>query len=250
MKQKQQIIESMAKLTESTNQAVSALVDDETVDNAGALLDEIAGNDESRATWHCYHLIRDVMQRDYSTALRPDLARAISRQLESEEFADEMPGGNVHNLNAYAKKSGVTSSGRTGRRSFVMPIAGLGLAASVAVASFVGFQYFSATGQPDVSASDSTIAATGSSESDVVTAQTEPQSPETGQSGLLPRAVLSASGTRWRQATESPRDKLVEQRLNSLLTNHLEDAAMGKVHGILSHSRVVSYDLPVSNEGN
>ena len=49
-------------------------------------------------------------------------------------------------------------------------------------------------------------------------------------------------GTRWVVATSAQRDAAVEQRLNSLLLNHLEDSAMGRVQGMMAHSRVVAYD--------
>ena len=59
--------------------------------------------------------------------------------------------------------------------------------------------------------------------------------------------IRDSDGTRWRMAdNEVPRNDEIEKRLNTLLTNHLEDASMGSVHGLVSHSRVVGYDsMPV-----
>jgi len=64
---------------------------------------------------------------------------------------------------------------------------------------------------------------------------------------------MNDAGTRWRSMeSELPRNEDVEKRLNTLLTNHLEDASMGVgVQGMLSHSRVVGYDsAPDKQEEN
>lgn len=228
----------MVKLTETSNQDVSALVDDEFVGDSEVRLEGIGGNRESWETWQRYHLVRDVMQQDYTSSLDTDFASRVSRQIEMVELSDEVSEQNVVQPGAYAKP------GRS-RRKMNIPMLGLGMAASVALASLIGFQYFGAQDNPSPLNSQLSVASSGADAIVVADAASD-----TSKNGLLPAEFMDVSGTRWRPAIESPRDKQIEQRLNSLLTNHLEQAAMGKVHGILSHSRVVSYDLPANNEGN
>ena len=57
--------------------------------------------------------------------------------------------------------------------------------------------------------------------------------------------MLTGGGTHWRDSGKQGHALKVEKQLNSYLTNHLEDAAMGKVSGMISHTRVVGYDTSV-----
>ena len=132
------------------------------------------------------------------------------------------------------------------------PVAGLGLAASLAGGAFLFSQLW-----------NENSSLVGGSDQTVATAPAEPSLnapttnvPSLNQNDIQQVAVGSTrsigvenAGTRWRSES-SQRNKQVEQRLNALLTNHLEDATMGRVQGgMLSHSRVVSYDsMPEKEE--
>ncbi len=220
-----------------SDEQLSAFMDGEydTKDNAPAV--SIASDEHLQKTWQRYHLIRDVMQRDYTPTLSTDFAVQLNRKLEMEGLPGmpEQEGMQAAADNESNNIVPIADGGRSRRRHW-MPVAGLAMAASAA-AVFVGvnLNQFDQQG-----ASVVTVAQLQPAE-----AEPAPEmslAPDYSQGRVLPAVLISGSGTRWRGNEQTPRNSLVEQRLNSLLTNHLEDAAMGKVHGMLAHSRVVSYD--------
>ena len=109
------------------------------------------------------------------------------------------------------------------------------MAASVALAAVAGLQLLNS--QSGANSSDGPQIARLEAGSSTVQTLTLTE-------GVVP-AVLTVGGTQWRGVSQEGHTRKVEQQLNSYLTNHLEDAAMGKVKGMISHTRVVGYD---SNE--
>lgn len=245
-------------------EALSALVDGETgggeMPDGSAdidqLLDQVCRDERSKRAWQSYHLARDVVQKDYHSALPASFSASVSARLDSEEtysmVAQEASHGqrlqsseqpayaqtgddNVVPFGARSKNpsssemSALTKSNRRWKS-----VAALGMAASVALATVAAVQLFDQS-QSDAGAGTE-IARLPPGSSTV--------EPLALTGGVVP-AVLTGGGTHWRDSGRQGHALKVEQQLNSYLTNHLEDAAMGKVKGMISHSRVVGYDSSV-----
>lgn len=234
-------------------QDLSALVDGEIEGDIDKLLISASCNHSCKAAWQRYHLVRDVMQRDYHPALGTNFAAKLSQQIANEEvlFAEPASASTVVSL---ADKKSAKAAGsvplhqtRNSRKTW-LPVAGLGLAASVAAAGFMAWQL---TGQQNTQsvAPIEVVQVTGDQGLLAETGE------KTGENSAQPILVVNATvpvvnkqepGTRWLAATAAPRNQQVERRLNSLLINHLEVSTMGRVQGMLAHSRVVAYDtVPV-----
>ena len=234
------------------------------------VIDRICQDEEARSAWACMHLARDVMQGDYNRALAPDFASLVSESIAHEEvYAIDNSATDIARSHAamshfednsasvvsmaqardqIARRQGrANRAAPTARQPFALwkPVAGLGLAASLAGAAFV-FSQLWVSEQPDVSqvaVAQPTGATTQQQQSADVVAATQQsaidlQSVATLQAGALERNA----GTRWRTDQDTSRNDTMEERLNILLTNHLEDASMGSVNGLISHSKVVGYD--------
>jgi len=88
--------------TQSLKEALSALADSELSENTemteAELIERVC--DDHDAMWQCAHLTRDVLQADYTAALRPDFAARVRNQIAAEESvsldaADYYPEGQV-----------------------------------------------------------------------------------------------------------------------------------------------------------
>ena len=261
--------------TQSLKQTLSALADNELGENEAlteAEAIELACRDrDAMLSWQCAHLTRDVLQADYTAALRPDFAALVSDRITQEESLllddyqtdsdrvvsmaaarkrsvrrpREMISGGI---NSDEMKPGLPNSGATRSTEQTVslqnqpfrlwkPIAGLGLAASLAGATLLFSQL--QTEQPD----GSLVAEVPDTTGEVQPVASQQADVENTDSQTLQASVpMENRGTRWRMDSDLPRNKQIEQRLNTLLTNHLEDARMGRVTGMMSHSRVVGYD--------
>ncbi len=240
----------MAKHDNEFYEKLSALVDGET---AGAdqseidqLLGQVCNDDSSLKAWQAYHLARDVVQKDYHSALPADFCAGLSARLAGEEtYSAAGADDKIENIaaddhatvlpfqrRAKAKTSAdVGALARSNRRW--KSVAALGMAASVALASVAALQLFN---------SQDTGSAAGGPEIARLAPGSSTVTPLALSGGVVP-AVLTRGGTHWRDSGSREGHALkVEQQLNSYLTNHLEDAAMGKVSGMISHTRVVGYD--------
>lgn len=228
------------------------------------LLEQFCHDKRSKRAWQSYHLARDVVQKDYHSALPAGFCASVSARLESEEtyaiavdepgehasaqrsgYAETTPARDERNdenvvpfgrRSSSAAPSELSALTRSNRRW--KSVAALGLAASVALATVAALQLFNS---PQSNPRNS-------SEAGPEIARLPPGSstvePVALAGGVVP-AVLTGGGTHWRDSGRQGHALKVEQQLNSYLTNHLEDAAMGKVKGMISHSRVVGYDSSV-----
>lgn len=213
-------------------EALSELMDGEYQGNPESLLDKAGCDASCKSTWHHYHLVRDVIQQEYQPALPVDFAARVSREVAREDNLS-VPVQKVVSLDS--KRSATRKSWFTG---LGQPLMGLGMAASVAAAGFVAWQLIGTQNQPD----------TESISVARLDAPAVVQTAEPATDGLVPAVYVREAGTRWTATTADARNHQVEQRLNSLLMNHLEDSTMGQVQGMLAHSRVVAYDSVPSNE--
>ncbi len=204
---------------------VSALMDDEAQEYDTTLL-HLKNNAQARHQWRRMHLIRDVIQKEFSDSLDASFANQVSLAIDSEV--------------AYS------SSTRTIKPDFVnklqswlwfKPVAGLAIAASVAAMSVLGLRYFQPAQLPE-----NGVIITADSQS---TQQAEKASILT-QRRLQPKLAdfkrVNNTGTYWVIDQERISDAALENRLNTYLTNHLEFATMGNVGGVLPYSRIVGYD--------
>lgn len=252
----------MQKKDSEIFEKLSALVDGENHDvdigEVEQLLDEASSDDRCMRAWQTYHLTRDVLQKDYHSALPADFCASISARLDEEEtyvqatdrgdsatgVISDRSGNNNRSTNRSTKvvafersqaelPANTAGLARSNRRW--KSVAALGMAASVALAAVAGLQLLNS--QSGANSSDGPQIARLEPGSSTVQTLTLTE-------GVVP-AVLTVGGTQWRGVSQEGHTRKVEQQLNSYLTNHLEDAAMGKVKGMISHTRVVGYD---SNE--
>jgi len=202
---------------------LSAYVDGESpLDDATtrALINRLESDPDSRAAWQRYHLVRDVMQHDYHPALPSDFAAKVSARLDTE--AQDIP--NVLPFAAPVQKR------ETAYRQVWAPMAGFGMAACLGAAVFFGTQL--------INPGNGTTPAGTTAALPLIDAPDPLDNPVRTEITL----ALADTGTRWNLSSDGERNSAVESRLNSLLTNHLENSTMASVHGMMSHARVVSYD--------
>ena len=220
-------------------QELSALLDGEPNDT-GDVLRRAVESDDCRHSWQSYHLIRDVLQREHHAAIPADFASRVSVSIAMEANIAEAT-TNVIPLAGVREPRGQRSAVRL-RESQVaapkwLPLAGLGLAASVAAAGFIGWQVFNNSQSPGPAADLTTALAV------IEAPQVAPQA----DTGLVKTVYVNGSGTSW-VPVGGERDAKVEQRLNSLLMNHLEDASLTSVQGLVAQTRIVGYDSESVNE--
>lgn len=231
-------------------QALSALVDGEIEGDIDSLLNSASCDETCKAAWKRYHLVRDVMQRDYHPALASGFAARLSDQLALEENLNTESSGRSNVVALADKKSARTAGGvhqrqaRNSRRTW-LPVAGLGLAASVAAAGFMAWQL---TGQQNTDNGNPIEVAQVTNDQVLSPDTNEGNNQTLLLADAAPAIYKQELGTRWLATTAEPRNQQVEQRLNSLLINHLEDSTMGRVQGMLTHTRVVAYDSVPVNE--
>jgi len=211
-------------------QTLSQLMDGEWQDLDQAQSVEAAcADDQLKATWSRYHLIRDVIRNDAIT-IDSSLTSRISAAIDEEETytnvspiaaasksasAAKQEESNVVQLNGKAKSDKRASMWRTG-------LGGVALAACVTMATVIGLNIWQ--GAPDSNTGIQTVAGT-----------TVP-----GQ--VLPEVeYVSNTGTYW-VSPEAKRSANAERRLNMLLSTHIESSPTAERSGMLPYSRLVGYD--------
>jgi len=200
-------------------------------------------DDELKATWSRYHLIRDVIQNE-SITVDASLTKSISQAIQDEpSYTNVLAIGGV-NSNAVDMNVSATdqhaeavdqtpahtatqtteSSATPQRKSgyWRTGLTGVALAASVALATVVGLNFWQ--GAPNTGTSDQSVATT-----------TVP--------GLVMPEVeyVSNRGTYW-VTPEAKRSADSEKRLNMLLSTHIESSPTAERTGMLPYSRLVGYD--------
>jgi len=204
-------------------------------------------DDELKATWSRYHLIRDVIRNDAIT-VDTSLSASISAAI-----ADEPSYTNVSAIGSAS--AAVTANASTTNEEHVEPgsaepvssdstaraqssqkpqlwrtgLTGVALAACVALATVVGLNFWQG-GAPE----------TGTGAQSVAT---------TAVPGLvLPELeYVSNKGTYW-VTPEAKRSADAERRLNMLLSTHIESSPTAERTGMLPYSRLVGYDSVTSEQ--
>lgn len=172
-------------MSEGIRERLSALVDGELANlEAVEMLDRLSRETELKQLWERYHLVSDVMRNDFPSVARVDLVDRVRQSLDAEPVAI-----------------------RPARRLPVSlkPVAGLALAASIAVVAVLGFRGYLGAGQLDAQA-------------------------------VAQSAPVEAPGMRW--DVDRPG---VEQRLNAYLVNHNGRTGNG-MGSMRPYARIVAYN--------
>jgi negative regulator of sigma E activity len=230
-------------------EALSTLLDGE-CPQSDAVMDETAADSQCRARWQSYHLIRDVMQNERHAALPANFASLVGEKIAAEQNIADQSADVVSFAGAAASRRQSRSRAAGHRPAAAprwLPFAGLGLAASVAAAGLIGWQVVKNFDGP--AGADLTVAQVTPpvAESPAGDASTSDPLQQTRKSGLVRAVYRGDTGTRW-VAASGQHNTQVEQRLNSLLLNHLEDSSMTRVQGVAVHSRLVGYDTATGND--
>lgn len=201
---------------------ISALLDGE-CDSAetGGLLKRLAKDAEARERLGRYSLARDALHGELAVSLSGDFADRVRAAIDKEPTL-LVPNGVAQAARAPAP------------RSWFKPAAGLAIAASVALVSFIGLEQYSGSGERP--------SAVAISQNQSQSFATVASAPRTAPAGLLQTSVggpgaSSDQATRW-----SVEQRDLQNRLNTYLLDHTEYARIGEMNGMLSYSRLVGYD--------
>ena len=188
-------------MSDTIKEQVSALVDGELPEAERELLQRrMASDGELQATWQRYHLIRDAM--------REDLPEFISKTSSTDYIQHtDVPQTEV--------PAPVSTLQRLTR-----PLAGIAIAASVAMLAVVGVLYNtdSIAPQPAAQIADS-------------------------QPTELPDRYLVVPRSGWQSAKPA-----VVSHLNGYLVDHSNYAGFGARQSIIPYSRIAGYDQPLADE--
>jgi sigma-E factor negative regulatory protein RseA len=184
-------------MNDKVNEQLSAMVDDELPGSEQEfLLRRLQQDDELQQTWSRYHLIGEAMRQHISSTSKHDLAEKVSAAIGREP---EQPARLETEIN------------KAQHRRFFRPVAGLAVAASVAMMAIVGLQNLSGTSE---------------------TVNGLPKLAKTSNSDLK-----RVQGTRWDLSGQQ-----VESKLNGYLVNHNEYANSTNLQGMLHYARIAGYD--------
>jgi sigma-E factor negative regulatory protein RseA len=186
-------------MSEHIQEQISALVDGELpAAEQRLLLERLARDPALRARWANYHLISDSLRQGLAPLTDPGLAERVTAAVEAEP---------------------ARPSARPSRwQNAVKPVAGLAVAASVAVVAVLALQQ--PGGGPQPGAAGVQVAATPPATADY--ARLAPVA-----SDVLPAQVQTVQQS---------------GRLSEYLVNHSEYAASGGMPGMLPHVRIVGYE--------
>ena len=210
-------------MSEKVDEQISALVDGELgSDEQEFLLRRLAQDKGLQGKWDRYHLISDALQNHLPERVDTDLAQRISNVLEKE---DALHGGQL-----LSSSSGVT-------KRLVKSVAGLSIAASVAVFSIIGIQQYNLLQVEDGAGSVSLASNTLSPVTNQKTLAANATVATINQTDVTP-VYVRVSGTRW--SHERPQ---VGSRLNNYLVNHNEYTSATNLQGLVNYTRIAGYDV-------
>jgi sigma-E factor negative regulatory protein RseA len=198
-------------MTATKNERLSALVDDEADSfEVRRLVDELGKHPEDLAQWGRYHLIGDAIRGGLNRSAPADFASRVSALVEQEPT--------------------LTAAPRQAGHSLLKPVAGVAMAASVAVAVLVGVMNVGGAPEntlPAPALAERPVTGPLAVEGIVQVAEGEPAGP-----------VSSAPVS---QTPRVSRLDVPDARLHSFIVNHAEHAAG---QGLMPYVRVVGYETP------
>ncbi|MBF0255349.1 MAG: hypothetical protein HQL47_02585 [Gammaproteobacteria bacterium] len=215
-------------MQDTSAQQLSALNDDELTDfERRRLLDELIAEDANRATLARYQLIGEAMRQDSGQPLlAPGFFSRVSAAIDKEDALSAVPPLPFeHGQQAASGANPVPAAGLRARRSsWQRPLAGLALAASVALVSlWLAPQLLHSPGQP--------------TRAPAVAAELKAPSLQAAPSAELLAQATSSEEPEWQ--TLPPE---MEEKLNRYLVDHAEFAAGKGMDRMLPYASFVSYD--------
>jgi len=201
-------------MTEKYAEKISMLMDDELhSQEADNLIDGIKHDEWLKQCWERYHLISDALKNNLPGLVKHDLGKRLSVALEAEQ---------TYRLNPHKPHNNVT---------YLKPVMGLALAASVAVVAFLLAPWESATMAP----------------SPVAPQQASLDTPAPQLGGMLASDQLTTGQLVSQPEMQPSRELKVEPVLYDYLVDHNEytDSAYMQ-SSMLPYVRIVGY----SGNGN
>jgi len=241
-------------------QNLSQLMDGEWLDlSAAQCVANLCEDEQLRGKWMRYHMIRDVMKNEAVQA-PTDLASRICAAIDNEPTYSNVTLLNSANSNATpgALDNQTTSlSSTSSAPSHEIPdanvdtnkprsswlntgIAGFALAASVAVVTVVGVSLFQQQGALQ---SNATVASTANTTPTLAVADdaSNPFAQQPDGTALPVVEFVANTGSYW-VTPQSAQRVNNEERLNMMLSQHIENSPTSGREGLLPYSRLVGYD--------
>lgn len=247
-------------MSDNQNDVLSRLMDGEMADlKPSQCLADVCQSDEQKQKWARYHLARDAM-RGEPVDQTFSIASAVSAALEDEPTYSNVTSLGQHTeaeAQAAQPASVQSHAGQTAtnkaRSRWGLGAAGLGVAASAALATVIGLDYFQNTG---LSVAPNTVVAgsptlTLPSGAGASAGVNSASAAVTGLGGIgnqqAPVDLVSNRGSFWVSGQSGQRVG-AEMRLNQLLGDHIEHSPNADWRGMLPYSRLVGYDASVGAE--
>ena len=195
-------------MSDKENEALSALMDGE-LDEMSLVrtLNQLDEEPELKETWSRYHLQRDTMKGDASVFSSIDISGAISAAIEGEEqvTAIDQPKEN---------------------KPWWKAVAGLSVAASVAMAIVIGARFNPLVDTQDVQQLASKT-------------QVKVVTPEIT---LVKGPSMVAQTNNSLDGVDEKSLQQAQERLNSYLKQHAQDSALGQGRTAMPYARVVNFE--------
>ncbi len=240
-------------MSDNQDDVLSRLMDGEMADmQPSRCLADVCQSEEQKQKWARYHLARDAI-RGEAVDQTFSIASAVSAALEHEPTYSNVTSLSQHSETGAAaadQQSRVeqTASGKA-RSRWGLGAAGLGVAASAALATVIGLDYFQNTGP---TAAPNTVVAGSPTltlpSNSVVNSATVSVPGLTGiGTQQAPVDLVSNRGSYWVSGQNGQRVG-AEMRLNQLLGDHIEHSPNADWRGMLPYSRLVGYDASAGAE--
>jgi len=205
------------------NEKLSSLMDEyRHTDQDQSVLNELQGDVNQQYTMQRYQMVGDIMRKELPDQIRLDFAAAVRSKIEHE------PAYNVK----------VTEAAKTVEQPswfwsmFFKPVAGLAVAAAVAVVTITTFQ------APTGSESQSEIiASSDSSQARIEQLAQIPVISNAVRVAANPQGLTPAKGMTWKIKRSEPE---MQSKLNTYLVNHNEYS--NSMQGLIPQARVVGFD--------
>jgi len=217
-------------------QILSQLMDGEWQDlDPASSVKAACADDDLKATWSRYHLVRDVIRND-SIIVDTSLSANISQAIKDEPAYTNVSaiGGtdfnsasaNVTSADEHAESAADTEKSQQKSRYWRTGLSGVALAACVALATVIGLNFWQGAPDSGSESADGSQSIANTTVPGLVLPQVE---------------YVSNSGTYW-VTPEAKRSADTEKRLNMLLSTHIESSPTAERTGMLPYSRLVGYD--------
>ncbi len=193
-------------MSDKLNESLSALMDGELDELAlQRLLGKLDENPQLKKTWARYHAQQDAIKGDLSEFAPLDISAAVSQAIEDVPLMQELT--------------------ETEKKPWYKVVAGLSVAASVAVAVVLGARF-----NPLMQETDAQFA--GKTNIQIVT----PEITRTVGPTLIAHTSEALEGVDEQALIQA------QERLNAYLLQHAQDSALGQGRTVMPFARVVNFD--------